>query len=166
MSVLSWHGPLSGVSRNSISTLSHRSEVTETCPGRENQRILRNHLLEVILQEGEDLLDGAVGLGFDLHPLQGLQGLAGVLGVPAVAEDMPDAMQKSPQFPYLGIGLHDLHQLLLLLWAHPLVGREEEVALLPQGLRQHCQLLPVPRRLDLLAACLDLAPVNQGVPPE
>src|SRR5713101_5838988 len=40
MSVLSWHGPLSGVSRNSISTLSHRSEVTETCPGRENQRIL------------------------------------------------------------------------------------------------------------------------------
>src|SRR5437764_8892831 len=40
MSVLSWHGPLSGVSRNSVSTLSHRSEVTETCPGRENQRIL------------------------------------------------------------------------------------------------------------------------------
>src|SRR5712692_5847755 len=42
MSVLSWHGPLSGVSRNSISTLSHRSEVTETCPGRENQRILHS----------------------------------------------------------------------------------------------------------------------------
>src|SRR5712691_1008676 len=41
MSVLSWHGPLAdGVSRNSVSTLSHRSEVTETCPGRENQRIL------------------------------------------------------------------------------------------------------------------------------
>src|SRR5712691_13375540 len=40
MSVLSWHGPLCGVSRNSVSTLSHRAEVTETCPGRENQRIL------------------------------------------------------------------------------------------------------------------------------
>src|SRR6266702_6658932 len=44
MSVLSWHGPLCGVSRNSVSTLSHRAEVTETCPGRENQRILRRYL--------------------------------------------------------------------------------------------------------------------------
>src|SRR5713101_3313345 len=54
MSVLSWHGPLSGVSRNSISTLSHRSEVTETCPGRENQRILLTYeaiLVQIRVQD-------------------------------------------------------------------------------------------------------------------
>src|SRR6266568_5968717 len=54
MSVLSWHGPLCGVSRNSVSTLSHRAEVTETCPGRENQRILhRSSSMEKPSRGGE-----------------------------------------------------------------------------------------------------------------
>src|SRR5712691_5620567 len=57
---------------------------------------VRDHLLEVILQEGKDLLDRALSLWFDLNFLQRFQRLAGVLGVPAVAEDMPDTMQEHP----------------------------------------------------------------------
>src|SRR5713226_7471799 len=61
MSVLSWHGPLSGVSRNSISTLSHRSEVTETCPGRENQRILGMRRFPLFSPLKQGTVDGMIG---------------------------------------------------------------------------------------------------------
>jgi len=127
---------------------------------------ISGHLLEVVLQEREDLLEVTFGHGLDLDLLEGFEGVVGLLLIAAVAEDIPDPFHEGAQLPYLGIGLHDLDQLLLLLGAHPLIGLKQQIALLPEGVGQCLQLISVPGGADLLASGLDLPAVGQGILPQ
>ena len=129
-------------------------------------RQVRDHQIEVLIQEGEDLPGILPSFGLELQLLEGLQGIPGFLCVPAIADEVPDAFQKGPQLPHLWVGFHDLDQRLLLLRAHALVGLEQPRALLPERLGQGLPLVSVPCRADPLAARFDLLAVSPDVAPQ
>ena len=80
------------------------------------------------------------------------ESVSGLLFVLAVFKNMPDAPEEGAQRAHFLVGFQDLGQLLSLFVVQPVVGFEEQMAMLPQAGRQRFQLLLIPGRGDGFAS--------------